>query len=136
MSNRPNNDTPDDFHSEVKLDGQLDNASDLVQKSAPVVRSDTSRILLTVATRGWKKRQFDIKAAVVSSQMNTKLYTADEPKGYETGEGNLCLLNIALYGPVQSAYLWFEEIKGTLKQYGLTQSRHDDALYYNPAAEL
>lgn len=40
------------------------------------------------------------------------------------------------YGLVQSAYLWFEEIKGTLKQYGLIQSRHNDALFYNPATEL
>lgn len=67
--------------------------------------------------------------------MDRKLNTA-EPKGYEIGEGNAFLLNTALYGPVQSAYLLFEEIKGTLKEYGLIQSRHDDELVYNPATEL
>ena len=109
---------------------------DYNEKFAPVVRSDTSRILLSVAaTKGWRIRQFDIKVAFLNSNMDRKLYTT-EPKGYETGEGNACLLNKALYGLVQSAYLWFEEIKGTLVAYGLIQSKHDDALFYNPHTEL
>lgn len=109
---------------------------DYDKKYAPVVRSDTSRILLSVAaTRGWRIRQYDIKTAFLNSQMDRKLYTA-EPKGYETGKGNACLLNTALYGLVQSAYLWFEEIKGTLLAYGLIQSKHDDALFFNPKTEL
>ena len=53
------------------------------------------------------------------------LYTA-EPEGFETGESNACLLNTALYGLVQSAYLWFEEMKGTMLAYGLTQAQLTD----------
>ena len=43
--------------------------------------------------------------------MEWKLHTAARKK-YETSKNNVCLLNTALYGLVQSVYLWFEEIKG------------------------
>ena len=67
---------------------------------APVVRSDTSRILLAIAaTRNQKIRQFDIETAYLNSQMDRMLYMA-EPKGFETGKDNACLLNTALYGLV------------------------------------
>lgn len=103
---------------------------------APVVRSDTSRILLSIAAhKGWKIRQYDIETAFLNSQINRMLYTA-EPKGFETGDDNACLLNTALYGLVQSAHLWFEEMKKTLLEYGLIQSKHDSALFYDTKTEL
>lgn len=80
-------------------------------------------------------RQFDIKTAFLNSTMDRKIYT-QEPEGFETGDDNVCLLNMALYGLVQSAYLWFSEIKDTCIEYGLIQSKHDDALFYNPETEL
>lgn len=32
---------------------------------------------------------------------------------------------------VQSTYLWFGELKGIWKNFGFTQSKHNDALFYN-----
>lgn len=46
------------------------------------------------------------------------------------------MLNMALFGLVHSAYLWFEEFKEKLLLYGLVQSRHDDALFYDTARNL
>ena len=43
---------------------------------------------------------------------------------------------MALFGLVHSAYLWFEEFKEKLLLYGLVQSRHDDALFYDTARNL
>lgn len=43
---------------------------------------------------------------------------------------------MTLYSLVQSAYLWFEEFKEKLLLYGLLQSRHDDALFYDTARNL
>ncbi len=40
---------------------------------------------------------------------------------------------MALYGLVQSAYLWFEEFKEKLLLYGLVQLKHDDTLLYDTA---
>ena len=36
----------------------------------------------------------------------------------------------------QSAYLWFEETKGTVLQHGLTQSKHDSALFFDAKVGL
>ncbi len=43
---------------------------------------------------------------------------------------------MALYGLVQSAYLWFGDLKKTLEDFGLTQFKHDDALFYNTSCSL
>ena len=43
---------------------------------------------------------------------------------------------MALYSLVQNAYLWFEEFKEKLLFYGLVQSQHDDALFYDTAWNL
>ena len=67
--------------------------------------------------------------------MDRRLYTT-QPQGFEQGEGFVCLLNIALYRLVQSAYLWFGNLKATLEDFGLSQSKHDDALFYDTLHSL
>lgn len=32
---------------------------------------------------------------------------------------------------VQSTYLWFGKLKGVLQNFGFTQSKHNDVLFYN-----
>ena len=109
---------------------------DYGDKFALVVRLDTFRILLSVsATKNWRMRQFDIKTAFLNSNMDCKLYT-QEPESYEIEKGNACLLNTALYSLVQSAHLWFKEMKETCLEYSLIQSKYDDALFFNPKTEL
>ena len=41
----------------------------------------------------------------------------------------ICLLQKALYGLKQAPHLWFQEIDGTLKEMGFTQSLADSNLY-------
>ena len=43
---------------------------------------------------------------------------------------------MALYRLVQSAYLWFGDLKATLEDFGLFQSKHDDALFYDTSCSL
>ena len=43
---------------------------------------------------------------------------------------------MGLYRLVQSAYLWFDYLKATLKDFGLSQLKHDDALFYDPRHSL
>jgi hypothetical protein len=47
-----------------------------------------------------------------------------------------CLLNLDLYELVQSAYLWFQEIKIKMLAYDLIQSKHDEALFLNQKRSL
>ena len=68
---------------------------------ASVVRFDTTRILLSIASvKGWKICQFDVETAFLNSKMDRVLYTV-QPTGYEEGD-LVCKLNNALYGLVQS----------------------------------
>lgn len=62
--------------------------------------------------------------------MDRRLYTT-QPQGFEQGNGLIRLVNMALYGLVQGAYLWFCDLKRTLEDFGLTQSKYDDALFYD-----
>lgn len=100
-----------------------------------VVRSDTSRILLFIASSlNWNIRQFDIKMAFLYDNMDRMLYIV-QSKRFEK-RNNVCLLNLALYELVQSAHLWFDEIKDKLLIYGLVQSKHDEALFFNTRKSL
>lgn len=101
---------------------------------APVVRSDTSRILLAIAAvKNWLIRQFDVETAFLNSKMDRVLYI-EQPTGYKQRD-LVCRLNNALYGLVQSAHLWFEDLKSTLLKMGFVQSKHGDALFYDTANE-
>jgi hypothetical protein len=115
---------------------------DYEETYASVIRSDTSRILLSIAViKGWKIRQFDIKLAFLNEVMNRMIYTA-QPKEFEqkseneAKDGKTCLLNTGLYGLVQSAYLWFQQIKAKMLAYGLIQSKHDEALFFDQKRSL
>jgi hypothetical protein len=104
---------------------------DFDETYASVVRSDTSRMMLIiVSVLSYQIRQFDIKTIFLYDQMNRMIYT-DQSKDFETRSFNkTCLLNINLYDLMQSSHLWFDEIKETLIEYDLTQSKHDEALLF------
>lgn len=100
-----------------------------IEKAAPFVRSETSRILLAIATaKGWQIKKYDVETAFSNSKIDKELYRV-QPTGHEEGD-NVCELRHALYGLVQSAYLWFEDLKATLLSMKLTQSNYDVALFY------
>ena len=102
----------------------------------PVIYSDTSRILLAISAKlGWKITQFDIDTTFLYGLIDRRLYTT-QPQGFKQGRGLVYLLNMAFYGLVQSAYLWFGDLKPTLDDYGLIQSKHDNVLFYNTLRSL
>jgi hypothetical protein len=62
-----------------------------------------------------------------------------QSKEFERGrkdKDKVCLLNIDLYGLMQSAYLWFQKIKAKLLEYELTQSKHDEVLFFDQLRSL
>jgi hypothetical protein len=120
----------------VKGYRQIENR-DFDETYASVVRSDTSRMMLAIASvLSYQIRQFDIKTAFLYDQMDRMIYI-DQSKGFEKeGTSKTCLLNIDLYDLVQSPHLWFDEIKGTLITYDLAQSKHDEALFFDVKRRL
>jgi hypothetical protein len=96
-----------------------------------VVKANISRMMLiVVAVFNYQIRQFDIKTAFLYDQMNRMIYT-HQSKDFEIEDLNkTCLLNIDLYELMQSSHLWFDEIKRKLLTYKLTQSKHDEALFF------
>ena len=103
---------------------------------ALVVRSETSRILLAILAKlGQKIKQFVINTAFFYRSIDRHLYTT-QAQVLEQGEGFVCLLNMAFYGLVQSAYLWFGDLKATLEDFGLFQSKHDNTLFYDTSRSL
>jgi hypothetical protein len=112
---------------------------DYEEKYAPVVRSDTFRILLSIAvTLNWKIRQFDVKLAFLNEMMNRMIYIVQskEFERRDKDKDKACLLNLDLYELMQSTYLWFQEIKIKMLAYDLIQSKHDEALFLNQKRSL
>jgi hypothetical protein len=108
------------------------------EKYAFVMRSDTSRILLSIATiLDWKIRQFDVTLAFLNEMMNRMIYIV-QSKEFEISEekDKTCLLNLDLHELMQSAYFWFQEIKIKMLAYDLIQSKHDKALFFNQKRSL
>ncbi len=108
------------------------------EKYASVIRSDTSRILLSIATiLDWKIRQFDVKLIFLNEVMNRMIYIV-QSKEFEISEekDKTCLLNLDLYELMQSVYLWFQEIKIKMLAYDLIQSKHDEALFFDQKRSL
>jgi hypothetical protein len=111
--------------------------ADYEEKYASVVRSDTSRILLSIATiLDWKIRQFDVKLAFLNEVMNRMIYIVQSKEFEREGKDKACLLNLDLYGLMQSAYLWFQEIKIKMLAFDLIQSKHDEALFFDQKRSL
>jgi hypothetical protein len=108
------------------------------EKYVSVIRSDTSRILLSIAAiLGWKIRQFDVKLVFENEVMNRMIYIV-QSKEFEISEekDKACLLNLDLYELVQSVYLWFQEIKIKMLAYDLIQSKHEEALFFDQKRSL
>ncbi len=104
---------------------------DFDETYALVIRVDTSRMMLTIAAvLNYQIKQFDIKTTFLYDQMNRMIYI-DQSKDFEIEDPNkTCLLNTDLYELMQSLHLWFDEIKRKLLTYELTQSKHDEALFF------
>ena len=69
---------------------------------APVIRSDTMRILWTIATiLNLHIHQIDIVGAYLNGKLKEEIYMK-QPPGFEQGENLFCRLHMSIYGLKQS----------------------------------
>lgn len=95
---------------------------------APVARSTTFRMLLSVAAK--KKyivKHYDIKTAFLYGKLEEEIFMK-QPPGFEKGN-QVCKLNKSLYGLKQAARQWNNEINRVLMSIGCSQSETDKCLY-------
>lgn len=95
---------------------------------APVARSETLRVLLTVAgTKGFNLKQYDFKTAFLNGELKEEIYMRP-PKGVPSN-GKVFKLKKSLYGLKQAAKVWHESLNGKLIKHGCVQGQPDKCLY-------
>ncbi|UYV85057.1 K02A2.6-like, partial [Cordylochernes scorpioides] len=104
---------------------------DYKETFAPVVRYDSVRVLLALATAmDMEIMQFDIKTAFLNGDLDEDIYM-QIPEGIEVENKNLvCKLKKSLYRLKQSPRIWNEKFTYFLKQFQLTQSQADPCVFY------
>ena len=96
---------------------------DFSETYAPVVRTTSIRIVLTIAASlDFEIQQLDIKTAFLNGELDEEIFM-EQPPGYESGDpGELvCKLQKSLYGLKQSPRVWNLTISKFLIQIGFKQ---------------
>jgi transposase InsO family protein len=95
---------------------------------APVTRSSTFRILLSIASaRKLTIQQYDVKTAFLNGHLKEEIYMRP-PKGFTETE-KVLKLHKSLYGLKQAAKVWNETFHKAMTDEGFTQSKYDECLY-------
>lgn len=95
---------------------------------APVTRSSTFRILLSIASaKNFIVQQYDVKTAFLNGTLNEEIYLKP-PANYKTA--NVVLkLHKSLYGLKQAARVWNQTLHKAMIRAGFIQSKFDECLY-------
>lgn len=95
---------------------------------APVVRSTTLRLLLSVAgAKNYHVKQYDIKSAFLNGKLDDEIYLKPPP-GQDT-HGKVYHLKKSLYGLKQAANIWNKTLHESLIKNGYEQNKTDNCLY-------
>lgn len=95
---------------------------------APVVRSSTFRMLLSVAgKRGYQVNHYDIKTAFLNGKLEEEIYMK-QPPGFQQGN-KVLRLKKSLYGLKQAARVWNETLNKVLEDNSYKRNETDMCLY-------
>jgi hypothetical protein len=105
---------------------------DYQQVFAAVVRADTFRTLLAIATLlDWDISNIDIDSAFLYGEIDTEVYI-ELPEGFS--EPNKCgKLLKSLYGLKQAPRIWAQTLYRILRELGLTQLQSEHSVFKNKA---
>lgn len=104
---------------------------DFNETFAPVVRYESVRVLLSVASyRDFEIGQFDIKTAFLNGELEEDIFM-DIPEGVNVDNKNLvCKLNKSLYGLKQSPRQWNKRFNEFLKLHDFKSNEADHCVYH------
>jgi Reverse transcriptase (RNA-dependent DNA polymerase) len=104
---------------------------DYQETFAPVVKMNTVRILLSVATNlGCSLSQMDVKNAFLQGILEEKIYMT-LPPGHKEGSDptKVCKLKKAIYGLKQSPRAWYGRLKFSLSKINFVKSSADSSMF-------
>jgi hypothetical protein len=103
---------------------------DYQQVFAAVVRADTFRTLLAIATLlDWDISNIDIDSAFLYGEIDTEIYI-ELPEGF--GPPNKCgKLRKSIYGLKQAPRIWAQTLYKILRELGLTQLQSEHSVFTN-----
>ena len=123
----------------VRGDQQRPQDIDPTQRSSPTVDSESIRIIIATlaADPSAEFIQFDVVGAYLQATLDTNsapifLRVPDGMHGVP--QGQILQLKINLYGLVQAAYLWYQEISKTMESQGWTRSYFDGCVWSRTSA--
>ncbi len=91
--------------------------------------SSVRTMLACAAEKGWKVIQADFTTACLNAKLDEPVYT-QQPPGLEEGNGQtVWKLNRALCGMKQSGKLWYNELRGALKNLGYRPTVTDPCVF-------
>ena len=70
----------------------------------------------------------DVKSAYLNSKLKEEIYM-EPPPGFSIPEGMVFRLVKAVYGTKQGGCVWYEDIRGTLKEMGYRHTEADHAVF-------
>lgn len=128
---RGQNNIPERFKARLAAKGFTQQGIDYGETFAPVVKSPTIKILLSlIAVHDLEAIQLDIKTAFLYGELEEEIYM-DQPEGFimPGKESEVCRLKKAIYGLKQAPRCWNTKFNDFLQQFGLKQTPHDPCLY-------
>ena len=107
---------------------------DYQQIFAAVVRADTFRTLLAIATLlDWDISNIDIDSAFLYGEIDTEVYI-ELPEGFS--ESHLCgKLLRSIYGLKQAPRIWAQTLYKILRELGLTQLQSEHSVFTNKQSQ-
>lgn len=128
-----NNGTPPRYKARLVARGfEQTHGVDCFDTFAPVVRWETIRILLAIATHlNWPIHQLDVLTAFLNGILTEEVYMHQPPGFIRKGAEHLvCRLHKSLYGLRQSPREWYAKLHTALLAWKLLQSHADPNLYF------
>ena len=128
-----NNGNPPRYKARLVARGfEQEDGSDFLDTFAPVVRWETIRTLVAIATHlGWPLHQLDVLTAFLNGILTEEVYMQQPPGFIRPGTAHLvCKLHKLLYGLRQSPRAWYARLHNALLAWHLQQSQADPNLYF------
>jgi hypothetical protein len=108
---------------------------DYTETFSPVVRYDTLRVLIALATiHNWEMDHVDAVVAFLQGDIEEEIFM-ELPEGLEVSKERgvdrlVCRLQKAMYGLKQSGRNWYNKLDENLRKLNLTCANFDNCVYY------